>query len=254
MYEPSLRRVARDGLDLIVDPDAADVGIRVAFTDRHAGTSADPYRSLNLGRATGDDTTHVAMNRERVYRALGIEGDLVHYVRQVHGTHVVQRDGRVTSGPLEEADGIALTTPAAAAVLTVDCVPIVIHGERRTVALHAGWRGLAAGAVAAAVARAGPTAVAWVGPSIRGCCYEVGEDVVDAFRRAGLPVADANHVDPGAAASHALRAAGVDAIAVWDECTSCTTADIPGEPPWRFFSYRRDGVTGRQCGIVAVIA
>jgi YfiH family protein len=197
---------------------------------------------LNLGRATEDDTANVDGNRERVAHAVGIHSSDIHFVRQVHGARVVDRDGPPEPGALEEADGIVLRGTGAAAVLAADCVPMIIRGSEGVAALHAGWRGLAAGAIEAAVGKVGRDPIAWVGPSIHACCYEVGPEVISAFEDAGLPVADASHVDPGRAAVVALHRAGAARIAAWHECTSCTK---------RFFSHRRDGVTGRQAGLVA---
>lgn len=242
MQDPSLSRVEVDGLSLIIDPNVGASGMVVAFTDRLGGVSSAPYDSLNLGFLSKDNPLSVSANRDRVARVLALPSD-IHQVRQVHGTRIVEREGPAIDTP--DADGIALGRQGAAMVLAADCVPIIVRGSDRVVALHAGWRGLAAGAVSAAVQKAGPDAVAWVGPSIHACCYEVGPEVVEAFRSVGLPVADPSHVDPGRAAVAALHRSGVQRVASWHECTSCED---------RFFSHRRDGVTGRQAGIVAVNA
>jgi copper oxidase (laccase) domain-containing protein len=85
--------------------------------------------------------------------------------------------------------------------------------------------------------------VGWVGPSIRSCCYEVGPEVIDAFTAAGLPVADAGHVDIPEAAAAALRACGARDVAVSEVCTGC-------DPRW--FSHRRDGTTGRNGAFAAL--
>ncbi|MDQ3878914.1 MAG: polyphenol oxidase family protein [Actinomycetota bacterium] len=249
MHQPSLERFEVDGLSMIVDPDARTRGLVVAFTDRLGGVSPAPYASLNLGRLTGDDARNVDANRDRVAHALGLDPRHIHRIRQVHGTRVVDRWGLPDGAAVEEADGIAIEGEGAAMVLAADCVPMVVSGANALVALHAGWRGLVAGAVGAAVSKAGPGAVAWVGPSIRACCYEVGPEVIGAFERAGLPVVDESHVDPGRAAADALGAAGVSSVTAWDECTCCATVGGPGSGP-RFFSHRRDGVTGRQAGLV----
>ena len=127
-------------------------------------------------------------------------------------------------------------------LLTADCAPVVLLGRRLAVA-HAGWRGLVGGVVAAAAVPAGPVRTAWVGPSIRSCCYEVGAEVVEAFTAAGLPVADGRHVDIAEAAAAALRACGVPRIAASDVCTAC-------DPRW--FSHRRDGTTGRNGAFAAL--
>jgi copper oxidase (laccase) domain-containing protein len=89
----------------------------------------------------------------------------------------------------------------------------------------------------------GEPLAAWVGPCIHACCYVVGDDVTSAFEGRGLPIAGAGRVDPAAAAADALRRAGVAAVCIATECTSC-------DP--RYFSYRREGVTGRQAAIVGL--
>jgi copper oxidase (laccase) domain-containing protein len=109
---------------------------------------------------------------------------------------------------------------------------------------HAGWRGLVAGAIEAGIAAVGPVRAAWVGPAIHACCYEVSDDVTSAFRSAGLPVAGDDRVDPGRAAVFALERAGIGEIAATGDCTSC-------DP--RYFSYRRDGLTGRQGSFIRML-
>jgi copper oxidase (laccase) domain-containing protein len=108
--------------------------------------------------------------------------------------------------------------------------------------LHAGWRGLVAGVIEAGIATLGSPLRAWIGPCIRACCYEVGSEVVEAFRSKDLPVADRSHVDIAEAATAALSRAGVSQVAVSDACTCCNPS---------YFSYRRDGVTGRQGAFAA---
>jgi copper oxidase (laccase) domain-containing protein len=129
------------------------------------------------------------------------------------------------------------------AILTADCAPVLVIGTGGAAIAHAGWRGLVAGAVENAVAAVAPVAAAWVGPCIHACCYEVGPEVVAAFRTAGLPVSATDRVDPAQASGFALRRAGVDRIVIADVCTACN-------PDW--FSYRRDGVTGRQGAFLAL--
>jgi copper oxidase (laccase) domain-containing protein len=130
------------------------------------------------------------------------------------------------------------------AILTADCAPVLMIGAGGAAVAHAGWRGLVAGAIEKAVASVAPVAAAWVGPCIHACCYEVGPEVVDAFNAAGLPVAAPDRVDPAQASAFALRRAGVDRIAVSNDCTACGR-------DW--FSYRRDGLTGRQGAFLALV-
>ena len=239
--ERLLDDVVVGGLSVLTDESARSHGLLVAFTDRHGGVSDPPYDSLNLGSRIGDDPQAVERNRALVADALGFEADAVARVRQVHGARVVRVADE--TGSLGEADVLASDAPRRVlTVTTADCVPVVIAGDGGVAIAHAGWRGLVAGAVEAAVDAIGGAHSGWVGPSIRACCYEVGPDVTSAFAVAGLPVAAEDRVDPGRAAVVALRRAGVAAIKVADLCTSC-------DP--RFFSYRRDGVTGRQGAFVA---
>jgi polyphenol oxidase len=110
--------------------------------------------------------------------------------------------------------------------------------------LHAGWRGVLAGVIQAGLAALGPPSGAWIGPSIHSCCYRVGPEVVAAFRAAGLPVAGPDRVDPGRAAAHVLEEGGVREVAISRDCTYCSP---------HYFSYRRDGVTGRQGAFTALL-
>jgi copper oxidase (laccase) domain-containing protein len=113
----------------------------------------------------------------------------------------------------------------------------VVAGQGVVAVAHAGWRGVVAGVVGAAVEAVGEVTCAWVGPSIHACCYEVGPEVIQAFSDQDLPIAGPDRVDPGGAAVVQLRRHGVDTIVRSSECTFCDR---------RYFSYRRDGLTGRQ--------
>jgi purine-nucleoside/S-methyl-5'-thioadenosine phosphorylase / adenosine deaminase len=212
---------------------------RVLFTTRRGGVSEGPYASLNLGERTGDDPVAVAANHERL-RSLA--GDVrIARCAQVHGTRVVTAgDGR------PEADGIVTdVTGVAALVITADCLPVALSVPGAVAMLHAGWRGLAGGVLeqgVAALRELGATGsvTAAIGPGAGGCCYEVGDEVRDAF--ADVPEAiDGRNVDLKTVARARLHAAG--AVEVHDAgiCTICDE---------RFFSHRRDrGITGRQGGL-----
>jgi copper oxidase (laccase) domain-containing protein len=139
---------------------------------------------------------------------------------------------------------VVRTSGPVAAILTADCAPVAVAGSDGIAIAHAGWRGLVGGAIERAVEAVGEPAAAWVGPCIHACCYSVGTDVIEVFHGGGLPVEAADRVDPARAAETILRRAGVERVAVASECTSC-------DP--RYFSYRRDGITGRQAGIVALL-
>ena len=234
-------RVSREGLSFLTDESAAEVGVAVFFHDRHGGTSAPPFDTLNLALSGGDEPSDVAANRARVARAGGWDVDSLALAKQVHAADIIEIDSG-SPAPVGHADVLVTRVPGVVVgILSADCVPVALRGEGGVAMVHAGWRGLVTGAIEAGVAAVGPVSHAWVGPSIHACCYEVSTDVLDAFAAAGLPRSGDRCVDPGRAAAFALRRAGVPAIAATAECTSCDG---------RYFSYRRDGLTGRQGSFV----
>jgi YfiH family protein len=243
-FEPSLVEEEKDGLWFLHDPRAREAGILVAFSGRAGGASPSPVDSLNLSVKAGDEAGIVDSNRAAAAEAIGFDAGSLALVDQVHGARVVDIAAPLAGG--ERADGMVTTTAGIVlGILTADCAPVALAGRGGVAIAHAGWRGLAAGVVGNALAALEGPAAAWIGPCIRSCCYEVGEDVVGAFRAAGLPVADDRHVDMAEAAEAALRAAGVTSVAVSGLCTSCEED--------RLFSYRRDGRTGRQGGFVSLV-
>lgn len=241
---PSIAEHAAGGIRLQVDETAATHGVLVAFTDRNGGASPVPYDSLNLAARVGDDPDLVARNRATVAGAAGFDPAKLRLARQIHGADLLQ----VTSNDptvAGEADVLATSEPGVVVgILTADCTPVIVVGRDRVAIAHAGWRGLVAGVVGVAVEAVGDVRAAWVGPSIHACCYEVGPEVIEAFRSRGLPVAGPDRVDPGRAATFALHRAGVQRVASSIDCTSCDR---------RYFSYRRDGRTGRQGAFAALL-
>lgn len=235
-----------DGLHI-----AADLpGGRALFTTRRGGVSSGPYASLNLGRLTADGDGNVEANRERVAAAVGVAPARLLYGRQVHGPRVRRAiEPPSADRPAAEEDGQATAmSDAAALVFTADCLPVMLAGDGAVAAVHAGWRGLAAGVLEAGVralrelGASGPIAAA-IGPGAGGCCYEVGEEVHAAFDGADAR-RDERNLDLKLIARKRLIGAGVDAVHDVGLCTLC--AD-----PALFFSHRRDGgVTGRQVGVV----
>jgi purine-nucleoside/S-methyl-5'-thioadenosine phosphorylase / adenosine deaminase len=173
---------------------------------------------------------------------------------QVHGARVARSDRRGATTPgavFEPCDGLWTDEPGEAVMLiAADCLPIALcrtNGSPALAVLHVGWKGLLAG-IAAAGARAlggGPIAAA-IGPGIGPCCYEVGEEVAEPYRRRfGATVLNGRNLDLPGAAERALREAGVESVEQSDLCTACR--------PDLFFSHRRDrGLTGRQ-GVVAYV-
>ena len=230
---------------------AALPGGRVLFSTRRGGVSEGPFASLNLGRLTRDDGANVDENRERIAAVVGLPRERFIYGRQVHGASV-RRAGEPPgpARPAAEEDGQATALDdAAALVFVADCLPVMLVGDGAVAALHGGWRGLAAGIVGEGVAAmrelgAAGALTAALGPSARGCCYEVGEEVHAAF--AGVPGARVGerNLDLPAIARHSLAQAGVETIHDTGLCTICAGDEL-------FFSHRRDGgVTGRQAGVV----
>jgi polyphenol oxidase len=229
---------------------------RVAFSTRIGGVSEGDFASLNLGILTEDDPARVVVNRTRLCEAVGADPDGATMAWQRHGRTVTraQPRGIVTPGTVyDHCDGLWSDEPGRAMLLlTADCLPIAIarsDGARPAVEiLHAGWRGLLAGIVAAGVRALGSRHLAAaIGPSIGPCCYEVGEEVAAPFREAfGEDVVQDGRLDLWTSAERALRAAGVEQVDRSDLCTFCH-----GD---RFFSHRRDhGRTGRQ-GVIAYVA
>ena len=218
-------------------------GVVVAFTTRAGGVSEGPYSSLNLG-ARGDDPARIDENRRRVCSALGLDADRLAVNRQRH-TPTVHRAHAGARG--EPGDGLWTDEPGVPMVaLAADCVPIAVarDGGRPALAvLHAGWRGLAEGVVAAGVAALGdgPKA-AVVGPAVGPCCYEVGPEVASRFDD---DLSRGRILDLWAAAERALRRAGVADVDRIDLCTRCR-GDL-------FFSHRRDGALHGTQGVVGAV-
>jgi YfiH family protein len=204
---------------------------------------------------TEDDPARVVENRRRLCEEVGADPDGATMAWQRHGATVTraQPRGVVTPGTVfEHCDGLWSDEQGRAMLLlTADCLPIAIArrtGRPAVAILHAGWRGLLNGVVAAGVRALGTEAVAAaIGPGIGPCCYEVGEEVARPFREAfGEDVAPDGRLDLWTSAERALRAAGCIEVDRVDHCTSCD--------PDRFFSHRRDrGRTGRQ-GVIAYVA
>lgn len=212
-------------------------GARAAFSTRLGGVSEAPFDSLNLGLLTEDADDAVAENRQRLAAALGFTPEQVVFARQVHGTDLVHHP---REGGVVEADGHVVREPGLAPlVFAADCLPVALYGAGGVAMLHAGWRGLAGGILAAGAEAVGATRAA-IGPGIGPCCYEVGEEVLSAF--ADLDVAEGRMLDLPEVARRLLTQAGVEEVESAGLCTSCE-ADL-------FFSHRRDaGHTGRQAGL-----
>lgn len=240
---------------------AAKFPARHGFTTRVGGVSSGSFTSLNVGAANGDDAVQVKENQRRVMAAFGHPGGQPVTVKQVHGARVVYA---AEAGLNVEADAVVSDRPGdVLAVQTADCLPLLLVDAdgRAAAAVHAGWRGTVAGVVGATIEalrdRFGvpPTELhAVIGPHVRAAPYQVGPEVVRAFRQAAYPLnvaqADAegrHRLSVAAAVRHDLALAGVPFHRVYD-VGGCTLSE-----PERFFSHRRDGATtGRQWALVEV--
>ena len=222
-------------------------GARAAFSTRLGGVSSGPFESLNLGILTGDEAERVRENRRLLAGALGHQPAAVVIGRQVHGAEIAAHHGpqrpspfAQSGSPIPEVDGHVIRA-GAALVFVADCLPVALSGPRGVAILHCGWRGLAAGIVEAGAAAVEARAAA-IGPGIGPCCYEVGEEVLEAFSALGDDLAEGRMLDLAAVAVRLLARSGVEEVEVSGLCTSCQ--------PELFFSHRRDGErTGRQAGI-----
>jgi YfiH family protein len=229
-------------------------GGAAAFSTRLGGVSEPPFDSLNLGLLTADDGEAVGENRRRLAAALGFEPEQVAFARQVHGARLIEHSELpschfVSPGATKrqfdgapEADGhVVREAGTAALVFTADCLPVAVAGPKGMAMLHAGWRGLAGGILAAGAEAVEATSAA-IGPGIGPCCYEVGEEVLESFSGLGEGVAEGRMLDLPEVARRLLAAAGVERVESAGLCTYCE-AEL-------FYSHRRDdGRTGRQGGV-----
>lgn len=238
-----------------IEPDwPAPVRVRALVTTRHGGVSAAPYASMNLGAHVGDSPQAVAHNRAVLRACLPAEPL---WLDQVHGVEVVEASAGIEGRGVIRADASVATRPGTiCAVMTADCLPVLFCDDAGTVvaAAHAGWRGLAAGVLDATVARMGVAPariIAWLGPAIGPQAFEVGDEVRQVFvaadsaaARAFMPGGNPGKwfADLFLLARLRLAAAGVGQVFGGNVCTY---AD-----PLRYFSYRRDGVTGRLASLV----
>ena len=236
-------------LDWIAPDWPAPPGVRVITTTRSGGESRSPYSSLNLGAGTGDGPAVVARNRARIRSSLGLEHEPC-WLDQVHGSTVVRAACYETAPRADASVGEAGSPPCA--VLTADCLPVVLcdtSGTRVGIA-HAGWRGLACGVLASCVDsmdRPGRELLAWLGPAIGPESYEVDSEVRNACLAAASDARSAFVPSPTqtgrwianlyAIATCQLESLGVERIYGGGFCTY-------GDEK-RFFSHRRDGMTGR---------
>ena len=251
-----MRRLERPAEWLIPDwPVPANV--RSMCTTRAGGVSVGPYEGLNLGLHVGDVPDDVLRNRAVLHDAIGVQPV---FLQQVHGTDVLPLDLQ-SAGTHDGAiaDACIATTPGVACTIMVaDCLPVLFANASgtRVAAAHAGWRGLAAGVLERTLVQLDvESPVAWLGPCIGPNSFEVGDEVKAAFAASSPEAADCFRptgesgkwwADLAALARQRLRAAGVVAIHGNDGSDAWCTV----RSPLRFFSHRRDGISGRFAACV----
>jgi YfiH family protein len=233
----------------------APAGVQAAFTLRAGGVSQAPFDSLNLAAHVGDAAQAVDENRRRLCEQLRLPAQPV-WVEQVHGIAVADLDASA-GAPLAAAADAALTRRpgTVCAVQVADCLPVLFAASdgRAVAAAHAGWRGLAAGVLEAAVAALAVTPgqlMAWLGPCIGPLHFEVGEEVRSAFLAKDRGAAAAFAASPRGRwlcdltwlARRRLERMGLAAVFGAGACTYTDRA--------RFFSYRRDGQCGRMAALI----
>jgi YfiH family protein len=231
--------------------------IKAYTTLRMDGHSQPPYAQFNLSASVGDDADAVRKNRQQLQAELNL-AQAPTWLKQVHGTSVVAAHESLP--PVPEADAIWTDQPnLPCAVLTADCLPIFLCDpkNRRVAAIHAGWRGLAAGVLDATLDIFGAPYcdyLVWLGPAIGPTVFEVGEEVRDLFRQAD-PAADLAFQSRGQGkyladlyqlARQRLSRYGVQQVYGGEYCTL--------SDPARFYSYRRDGEgAGRMASLIWMI-
>ncbi|MGO1298913.1 MAG: peptidoglycan editing factor PgeF [Vibrio sp.] len=224
--------------------------IKAFSSTRIGGGSQGVYQGLNLGAHVGDNMKHVEGNRHAIAESLNMPSAPI-WLNQTHSTRVL----RAESPQLDthDADGICTALPhVVCTVMTADCLPVLITNTCGTqvAAVHAGWRGLAGGIIENALAQIQGEALVWLGPAIGPDAFEVGADVIEAFTQvhpqtqsAFTPQANGKWLaDMEKITRIRLHALGVDNVYSSKLCTY--------QDPKQFYSYRRDGVTGRQASFI----
>lgn len=224
--------------------------VRALVTGRRGDHSPAPWKGFNLGSNCGDDPARVATARAHVHQQIGTE-EAPFWLTQIHGIRSIRfgdADRRADGVWTDQAEQPCV-------ILTADCLPVLIARRDGTAvgAYHAGWRGLLDGMLEVGVSQlapAGESLSAWIGPAICQHCYQVGDEVRNAFVTADPLAAQTFREDgPGrwrmdlvALARQRLSAAGVDDVCGGDLCSHCLTDD--------YYSYRRDGQTGRFATLI----
>ncbi|MFQ5427587.1 MAG: peptidoglycan editing factor PgeF [Thermodesulfobacteriota bacterium] len=234
--------------------------IEHAFMTRAGGVSPQPFNALNFG---GDDTSaNIKANMELLGSVFSLPSCGVATVEQVHGSHVVVMEKAGERSGTRPCGDAIITARAGLpiGILTADCVPVLLHDpvSGAIAAVHAGWRGFVAGVLGQTLSvmsrdfGARPAHIlAAIGPHIGPCCYEVSEDLITSFKKAGFATESCFtwtngviRLNLGLAVSEAITALGLASahLSRPGPCTSCNDSS--------FYSYRRERVTGRQLSFI----
>lgn len=243
-------------MSMIIPNWNAPQNVKAFASTRVGGFSSDAYQGLNLGTHVGDDASFVENNRVWLKQQANMPASPI-WLNQTHSTDVVTVLEPTTD--IIDADGAFTTAKGVVcSAMTADCLPVILTDTNGTqvAAVHAGWRGLAGGILENAVAKFSSIdkanqVIAWLGPAIGEDVFEVGNDVLDAFVRFDpqAKLAFKAKSEPGKwlasmsqLATQRLHKAGVTSVT---DSNLCTYADSDA-----FYSYRRDGITGRQATFI----
>lgn len=242
-----------DPVGILIPDWPAPSNVRAYSTNRLGGVSLVPYHSLNLGDHVGDSEEAVKQNRQYIQQQLSLPSSPV-WLQQVHGSWV-HRLSDASVGVIEADASFSDKQGMVCVVMTADCLPLLICNRAGTVvaAVHAGWRGLCDGVIESTIRRLGCLAeelLVWLGPAIGPQAFEVGQEVYDAFVAKDPQAAEA--FSPKGRgywlaslyllARQRLHGLGVHHVYGGDFCTYSQHE--------LFFSYRRDGVTGRMASLI----
>lgn len=223
---------------------------RSLFTSREGGVSSAPYESFNLATHVGDDLAKVLENREILAQHFGMDLENFFFMNQVHGRDVAVIDEHSQSSELPTVDALFTTRKdLSLVVLVADCIPLLLHSERAVAAVHVGRQGLVEGVFEATLdlfKSHGITSSemrAELGPSICGQCYEVdGAMFDDVTNQIPATASTDSCLNIEAGLVSLLEENGI----AWSSLGECTAHNNA------YFSYRRDGVTGRQAGVITL--
>jgi YfiH family protein len=245
-------------MDLIRPEWPAPAHVQAAFTTRQGGVSQGIYQGLNLGLHVGDAAELVMQNRQQLAQQLALPATPI-WLEQVHGTDVLCAEMPLPHPPQADA-AVTSTIDLPLTVMTADCLPVLFCDKAGTVvaSAHAGWRGLCAGVLEKTIAAmqvAPDEILAWIGPAIGPTAFEVGDEVKAAFvahdpqaetafvtQKDNVAQKDKWLADLFMLARQRIRATGVSAIYGGNQCTFSDAE--------QFYSYRRDGQTGRMAGLI----